>query len=433
MVRCQAVSLIPPKAREPALRKRTMPRQVRAGSRPQVMSRRHPMVKISRSTFTPRTPSPVLFSSSASMRTPTLSPTPGRKSRQHGKSSTRTAPRRTAPRKTPVDHHLQRKSHQPMRHSEMELGKKRGCLTHALMLNITTKLPTMLQAGQHGIPWSATFKNMTRLNPTTPIPWGYLWITWQSARSFDCIWLNLYDLCHFYALGMTGDPPDFPALWEPVMCSQVRDLLKLAWSISHPYMILVHSANCMTAMSMLQELHMAACLRHLQVDLHDKSVKMSFCPFCMYMGTNNLSYLNHIIVVHYNASYGCEKCWNQAFVSSSALHNHKVCLGFNEKSTAGSNSKPSRGSGGNASQGGRSIRATSKKKDSKAPTADSQGSSAFQMTPCCSRRDRSPCSKPHKDSKSIKDSSGDKKKKKGHASPARKGSSHKSHKHSGQH
>ena len=128
---------------------------------------------------------------------------------------------------------------------------------------------------------------------------------------------------------------------------------------------------------------------------------MSFCPFCMYTGTNDLSYLNHIIIAHYNASYGCGKCLKQAFVSSSALHNHKkVCLGFNKKSTAGSNSKSSSGGGGDSSQGSGSTRATPKKKDSKAPTADSQGSStpmALQMTPCHSRCDKSHRSKPHKD------------------------------------
>ena len=77
---------------------------------------------------------------------------PERKSRQHSKSSARTAPRRTTPRKTPADHRFQRKSHQPMRHSEMELGKKRGCLTYASMLGIVTKLPTMSWSGQHKIP-----------------------------------------------------------------------------------------------------------------------------------------------------------------------------------------------------------------------------------------------------------------------------------------
>ena len=79
--------------RESALRKRTMPKRVRVGSRPQVMSSRHPIVKISRSALTPRTPSLVLVSSSVSMGTLTLSLTPERKSRQLSKSSTRTVPR----------------------------------------------------------------------------------------------------------------------------------------------------------------------------------------------------------------------------------------------------------------------------------------------------------------------------------------------------
>ena len=49
-------------------------------------------------------------------------------------------------------------------------------------------------------------------------------------------------------------------------------------------MILVHSVNSVITMSLLWELHMAACLRYLQVDLWDKSVKLSFCPFCTYAG-----------------------------------------------------------------------------------------------------------------------------------------------------
>ena len=70
-----------------------------------------------------------------------------------------------------------------------------------------------------------------------------------------------FDACHhdkiannvmgFYALGMTGDPPDFPTLWELVTCSQVRDLLKFARSIGRPYVILAHSADFVTTVSML--------------------------------------------------------------------------------------------------------------------------------------------------------------------------------------
>ena len=180
----------------------------------------------------------------------------------------------------------------------------------------------------------------------------------------------------------------------------------------------------MAAMS--RELHTAMCLQHLQVDLRDKSVKLSFCPFCACAGGNNLSYLNHIIIAHYNASYGCGKDLKQAFVLSSVLHNHKkVCLGFvTKKPVIGSDSKPSSSGGGDGSHGG-STQATPKKKDSKAPTTDSQGSStqpASQTPPHHSGRETSHHHKSHKDSK---DSSGDKKKKKKDASPARKSSSHK--------
>ena len=183
-------------------------------------------------------------------------------------------------------------------------------------------------------------------------------------------------------------------------------------------MILVHSADLVTAISMLRELHTATCLQHLQVDLHGKLVKLSFCPFCTYVGGNDLSYLNHIIIAHYNASYGCGKCLKQAFVSSSALHNHKkVCLGLASRKSAGVlDGKPSSG-GGDSSHGG-SSKATPKK-DGKAPATDSQGSHASQPSPRCSGWETSHCHKSHK-----KDS-GRKKKKMKDASPVGKSSSHK--------
>ena len=43
---------------------------------------------------------------------------------------------------------------------------------------------------------------------------------------------DIYDLCHFYALGTTGDPPEFPVSREPATRGQVRNLLKLAHSSS---------------------------------------------------------------------------------------------------------------------------------------------------------------------------------------------------------
>ena len=150
-------------------------------------------------------------------------------------------------------------------------------------------------------------------------------------------------------------------------------------------------------------------------------MKLSFCPFCTYVGGNDLSYINHIIITHYNASYGCGKYLKQAFISSSALHTHeKVRLGFASKKAARvPDGKPSSG-GGDSGCGGASK--ANPKKDGKAAAANSQGlsaPSASQPSPHCSRRETSCHHKSHE-----KDS-GEKQKKANNASPARKSARHK--------
>ena len=145
-------------------------------------------------------------------------------------------------------------------------------------------------------------------------------------------------------------------------------------------------------------------------------------------GRNDLSYHNHIIIAHYNASYGCGKCLKWAFVSSSALHNHKkVYLRLvSRKSTGGSDGKPSSGEEGNNSHGG-SSKATPKK-DGKAPVTDSQGSSAPPASQPSPHHSGQETSHHHKNS----NDSGEKKKKKKDASLAGKNSSHKECKDGGQ-
>ena len=149
-----------------------------------------------------------------------------------------------------------------------------------------------------------------KAQPNHPDPVGPPLDYMGECQVFNSIWYDIYDLCRFYILGMTGDPPEFPTPQEPATHRHIRDLLKSTRAIGWPYMILAHSADLVTAVSMLTELHTATCLC-LQVDLRGKSVKLSFCPFCTYAGGNDLSYLNHIIIVHYNASYGYGKCLKQ--------------------------------------------------------------------------------------------------------------------------
>ena len=137
-------------------------------------------------------------------------------------------------------------------------------------------------------------------------------------------------------------------------------------------------------------------------------------------GGNDLSYINHIIITHYNASYGCGKCLKQAFLSSSALHNHKkVCLRLAYKKSARVlDGKPSSGRGNSGHRG--SSKATPKK-DGKAATTNSQGSSApsaSQPSPRCSGWGTSRHHKSHK-----KDSA-KKRKKANDVSPAWKSTRH---------
>ena len=106
-----------------------------------------------------------------------------------------------------------------------------------------------------------------KMQPNHPDPVGLPLDYMGEYQVFDGIWSDIYNLCRFNALGMTGDPPEFPMPQEPVTHGQIRDLLKSALSIGLPYLILAHSFNAVTAVSMLRELHTATCLPHLQVNL----------------------------------------------------------------------------------------------------------------------------------------------------------------------
>ena len=102
-----------------------------------------------------------------------------------------------------------------------------------------------------------------KAHPNHPDPMGPPLDYMGKCQVFNGIRSDIYDLCQFYILGTMGDPPKFPAPQEPATCGQIRDLLKSARAIGQPYLILVYSADLVTAVSMLRELHTTACLRHL--------------------------------------------------------------------------------------------------------------------------------------------------------------------------
>ena len=64
-----------------------------------------------------------------------------------------------------------------------------------------------------------------KAQPNHPDPVGLPLDYMGECQVFDGIRSAIYDLCQFYILGMTGDPPEFPAPREPTICRQIRDLL----------------------------------------------------------------------------------------------------------------------------------------------------------------------------------------------------------------
>ena len=70
--------------------------------------------------------------------------------------------------------------------------------------------------------------NHGKPQPNHPDPVGLPLDYNGEHQVFDSIWSDIYDLCRFYILGMTGDLPEFPTPREPATCGQIRDLLKSA-------------------------------------------------------------------------------------------------------------------------------------------------------------------------------------------------------------
>ena len=70
-----------------------------------------------------------------------------------------------------------------------------------------------------------------KMQPNHPNPMGSPLDYMGECQVFDSIQSDIYDMCCFYALGMTGNPPESPMPQEPVTHSQVRDLSKSAHSI----------------------------------------------------------------------------------------------------------------------------------------------------------------------------------------------------------
>ena len=156
---------------------------------------------------------------------------------------------------------------------------------------------------------------------------------------------NKYDLCRFYCVELSGNLPPFPSPCKPATHIMLEDLLRAAHALGHPNLLMAFTRNSATAVCPLQELHNKGSLKCLplepKLDADGKMVKkLSFCPFCLYNGSNDISYMNHIMGRHYSAAYGCGKCLKEVFLLGQQLKVHlRVCADLPKGDTTSSSDK----------------------------------------------------------------------------------------------
>ena len=112
----------------------------------------------------------------------------------------------------------------------------------------------------------------------------------------------------------------------------MSNFLLKARALGQPNLIVADSQDAVTAVCLLQELHLKdslCCLpMETKVEAGSKSTqKHSFCPFCQYSRSNDPSYMNHIICRNYNANYGCGKCLDEVHTSGQLLQIHEDLQG----------------------------------------------------------------------------------------------------------
>ena len=158
---------------------------------------------------------------------------------------------------------------------------------------------------------------------------------------------NEYDLCRFYHMELSRNLPLFPSPCEPATHMMLEDLLRAARVLGCPNLLMAFTRYQATAVCLLQELHNKGSLKHLPLepksDADGKMVKkLSFCQFCLYNGSNDISYMNHIMGGHYSTAYGCGKCLKEVFLSGQQLKVHlRVCTGLPKGDTTSSSDKES--------------------------------------------------------------------------------------------
>ena len=165
----------------------------------------------------------------------------------------------------------------------------------------------------------------------------------KARKVFKPLASSAYGLCHFYDVGLKATkglvPISCPMPKAPMMSSQLKALLCKGRRQGCPLLIMAIAGEVVTPHGLLSEIHMPGALQHLPMKCEDNPVdqlrmKMSFCPFCSYHCHNDSTFLNHIMLFHYDAGYGCDKCVEEVYITSQFFKVHfKECDSLSHNST----------------------------------------------------------------------------------------------------
>ena len=128
-------------------------------------------------------------------------------------------------------------------------------------------------------------------------------------------------------------------------CKEATDPCQYKATAVYPRGLL--KVGLLLPLGLLQELHTRSALVcipiHLPGEGKDRhSPRVSCCPFCAYTIQNDPAYLNHIVCVHYDASFTCGACLSAITSSGQQMKTHiKECSGLAPLPTASQESVPS--------------------------------------------------------------------------------------------
>ena len=126
----------------------------------------------------------------------------------------------------------------------------------------------------------------------------------------------------------------------------LKDFLLKAQALGYPNLVVAFAQDSAMVICLLQELHSKESLKHLPMEPKmnaggKDNKKLSFYLLCMYSGSNNMSYMNHIVCGHHNANYGCGQCLKEVLTIRQQLKGHlKICTGFPKEARASTPSSP---------------------------------------------------------------------------------------------